>query len=80
MSRREFDRALFRVIKAYTSDDDNYQWKMDDLSVACSDEQWEHVVNTLDMVHDPDFIKGELPLETIIPDDYCDWGHGGVER
>lgn len=80
MDRRTFDRQLFGVLKAFVSNAADYEHQMDDLTMDCTDEQWQHVCDTLDMVRDADFIKGELPPETTIPDDYCDYGNGGVER
>lgn len=80
MDANEFDAKLFKVVEAFVGETPSYESLMDDLTMDCTDEQWQHVVDTLDMVRDPDFIKGELPPETIIDADYCDWGHGGVEH
>lgn len=81
MNSKEFDRKLFQAIKVYFGDDRDgwYTALMDDMAMNCTDEQWELLCNNLNMVYDSEFVKGELPPETIIPNDYCDWGHGGVQ-
>lgn len=59
MNKRQFERQLFKAIKAFeksNTDGSGYQHFMDDLSIGCTDEQWQIVNDTLEMVGNPDFI------------------------
>jgi hypothetical protein len=57
---REFERELFRVMKAYTADSSNFVWAMESLSQKGSDEQWAIVCNTLEYLSYPDDFEDYL--------------------
>lgn len=73
MNKREFERELFLAIEGYFGDalwkdkrGRNYNWVMDDLVRDCSDEQWLIVDETINMVHIPGYITGEVPCSTPV--------------
>lgn len=88
MDKRTFERALWQTVKAYWGTGDpndkrgsDYQWLCDDLTVACSDEQWQIVEDTFEMLRDPDYMdkliaqsKEELaaPVATYFTDEERD--------
>lgn len=73
MNKREFERELFLAIEGYFGNalwkdkrGRNYNWVMDDLAQNCSDEQWLIVDLTLDSIHYPNFITGEVSCDTPV--------------
>lgn len=63
LQARKFDQMLFTAIRLFHIDDGRYERHMEEISLLCSDEQWGIVCNTMDMIRDPNFIKGELPAD-----------------
>lgn len=63
LQARKFDQMLFTAIRLFHIDDGRYERHMEEISLLCSDEQWDIVCNTMDMIRDPNFIKGELPAD-----------------
>lgn len=73
MNKQQFERKLFSVMDGYFGGDQwkdknghSFDWAMDELALECSDEQWQIVDDTMALLHDPDYIIGEAPLETPV--------------
>lgn len=73
MNKRDFERELWLAVQGYWGDRNwkdkrgrDYTWVMDDLVRDTDAEQWLVVDLTLDMVHDPNFIVGEVSCNTPV--------------
>ena len=69
MKRREYKQRAWRCIKAYVADE-GYERIMDDLTVECSELQWQELLNWIEVADEvlksPEVINsGAAPLPLI---------------
>lgn len=60
MSRREYKQRAWRAVKAFVADE-GYERTMDDLTVECSELQWQELLSWIEVARE--VLKSEVVVE-----------------